>query len=216
MKCAVQGWFERLIIRNSDLIEKILATGRAYLSTDEEPSVTLGEVLNANFCWQLEATGQQHLILEVDGQQILPLLLDRLLYFDEDSHVIGSLNSPYSPGELRNILTIPVVDLQQAPAMAMKIAETYPQLPLPKIYDHTEVRVLKPKPVLIFDAIELDVSPSTAQNLNTILLVIDVLFDYEGVRVKSDDACTRLMREEDGRLVAIERDMVDEKEKIMR
>lgn len=214
VKCAVQGWFERLTIRNSDLIEKILATGRAYLNTDGEPSLTLGERVEANFCWQLEATGQQHLVLEVNGQQVLPLLLDRLLYFDEDNHVIGSLNSPYSLGELKNIVNIPVVGLHQASEVAMKIAETYPQLPLPKIYDYKEARALKPKPVLIFDAIELDVSSAAAaQNTNTILLVIDVLFDYEGVRVKLDDVSPTLVREENGRLVAIRRDVVEEKEK---
>lgn len=210
-KCDSHGWFDRLTIRNSDLLEKILATGRAYLAKDDEPSLALAETLKVRLNWQLTASGTQCLVLEAeDGEVISPLFLDKTWYFDSENNRMGLLTIPYNPGQLKNILNVPPVELEQAPLMAKKIAEANPDLPRPKIYEHREIRKLKPEPVVCFDAIELEAGHA---NNNKILFVMDVFFDYEGLVVLEHDENNSLFRTEGNTVLEIQRDRPFEEEK---
>lgn len=212
-KSGSKGWFDRLPIRNSDLLEKILATNRAYLAKDEEPSLTLGEPQDAMLNWQLTTDGTQILVLESDGETILPLFLDKAWYFDPENHRMGSLSIPYSSGQLKNLLSLPSVDLEQASEIAMKMALDNPELPRPKIYNQREIHKIKPHPVVRFDAIELSQQQATKVTENTILFVIDLSFDYEGLVVAQNVPKVSLFRQEGDNLVEIQRDLPYEEEK---
>lgn len=220
LKCNVQGWFDRFIIRNGDLLEKILATGRAYLKENDDSTINLGEPLEATLKWQLTTRGEQYAVLEAYGETVMPMFLDKAWYFDKEDLIIGLLNVPYNFSQLKNILNMPPVALEQVPAVAIKMTQFNPDLPQPKIYEHREIRSVKPKPVIVFDAIELTKATSKSlfeesnKNIeNGILFLIDVIFDYEGIRVGANEASVTLVREEDTGLIEIQRNFTVEKEK---
>ncbi|ARH00607.1 DEAD/DEAH box helicase [Legionella micdadei] len=209
-----RGWFDRLYLRNSELLEKILITNRAYLAGDTEPQLFLGEDLSAKLKWQLAANGAQFLALEeVDGGEvILPLLLDKPWYFDREECRIGYLESPYGSGQLRNLLNAPPVELDHAPLIAKQLAETHPELPEPRIYKERIIHKNQPSPLLIFDAIELNKNQLEPEN--NFLFIIDLFFDYEGLLVAKNETHSTLFRSEENQLFEIHRDLDFEERKV--
>lgn len=83
LKTNSSGVFDQLSTRNSELLEQILQTERAYVYRDGiSQSLTLGEPRELALRWHLNQQGQQHLLMEdVDGQRLAPLLLDKPWYF---------------------------------------------------------------------------------------------------------------------------------------
>ncbi|WP_347251486.1 DEAD/DEAH box helicase [Legionella sp.] len=209
-----QGWFDRLYLRNSELLEKILATNRAYLANDKESLLTLSENLSTKLNWQLAANGTQYLVLEEveGGGGILPLLLDRVWYLDQDESRMGYLTIPYSPGQLRNLLNAPPIELDQASLIAKQLAETHPELPEPKIYKERIIHTNQPHPVLVFDAIELH--KNYLESENDYLFIVELFFDYEGLLVAKNEIHNILFRSEENKLIEIHRDLSFEEEKI--
>ncbi|MDI1352920.1 MAG: helicase, partial [bacterium] len=67
-KCGVVGWFDHLTIRNSELLARIIATGRAYFVDDEEAAIDLGDDLNGVCQWILSSNGNQTLMLMHDNE----------------------------------------------------------------------------------------------------------------------------------------------------
>ena len=205
-KSGSHGWFDRIAIRNSDLLEKILATGRAYLAEDES-SITLGDELNAKLNWQLTTEGMQILVLESEEETVFPLFLDKVWYFDQESNLMGLLTIPYSPGQLKNILNFPSVELGQATEIAEKMMADNPELPRPKIYKQKITQKLSPELVIRFDAIELSEKHGLDNTENQVLFVVDLFFDYEGLVVSSKTQGANLFREEGENLLEIQRDL---------
>lgn len=211
-KYDVHGWFEHLPIRNSDLLEKILATKRAHLTKAPQPQLELGDTLEGHLRWALTTSGKQQLVLEAEGEVISPLFLDKTWYFDETFYALGPLKVRYNLSQLKLKLSAPAIDLHQAADVAKKMAETFPDIPPPKVYEQRTARKGTPRPQIIFDAIELKPASNTEEN--NILLVIDLAFDYEGLVIASQDERTHLLREEGEVLIEIARDLNYEKEKI--
>ncbi len=87
-KCNVQGYFSNLSIRNSELLEKIIHTQRAFFRDNEDIPIHLTDPLTANCKWILSSNGQQVLKLTHDETQIEPLLLDEPWYFDFSNQVL--------------------------------------------------------------------------------------------------------------------------------
>ncbi|KTC85358.1 MULTISPECIES: DEAD/DEAH box helicase [Legionella] len=206
-----RGWFDRLYLRNSDLLEKILATNRAYLTSDAEPSLVLGDELSAQFNWQLEKDGTQYLVLTSEKEIILPIVLDKPWYLDQEENIIGPLDLPYSASQLKNLLNAPPVELEQAPFIVKQLATTHPELPEPKIFEQRIVHKNTPQAMLIFDAIELETSQLSTDNNR--LLIVELAFDYEGIVIAKTEACSTLYRTDGNELFEIQRDLAFEEQK---
>jgi len=80
-KCGVSGWFDALTIRNSELLDRVITTGRAFFKDNDEFPIQKGESLRGECQWVLAANGNQSLLLMHDDQIITPLLLDDSWYF---------------------------------------------------------------------------------------------------------------------------------------
>ncbi|MBA2652868.1 MAG: DEAD/DEAH box helicase family protein [Tatlockia sp.] len=205
-----RGWFDRFAIRNSELVEKILATGRAYLANENEPLLMLGDELEAKLDWQFTTKGTQHLVLESDEGIILPLFLDKTWYFDSDENCLGLLNLPYSPSQLKHLLDTTTVPLEHAEAVARQMTETNPELPRPKIFTEKKFIKPKPKPFIRFDATELVDSILEANVEPKLLFLASIFFDYEGLLVAKNEKSTSLFKTEGDCLLEIQRDFSHE------
>ncbi|MFA5960611.1 MAG: DEAD/DEAH box helicase [Tatlockia sp.] len=199
-KYSQDNWFEYFSIRNSELLEKIIATGRAYLVEEDDYPLALGETKPAHLKWQFELSGAQHLVLETE-ETVNPLMLDKPWYLDAESPEMGLLDIPYTASHLRALLNAPSVALEEAPLFAHKLSEIYPQLPQINTFEQKELLSLKPEPVLYFDAIELE---------SGLLLTAKIAFQYQGVEIASTDATPRLYRVKDKILQDIVRDFTEE------
>ena len=215
-KCGGNGWFERLTIRNSELLEKILLTKRAYLFSQQAAlAFTMGAARETQLRWRLGIDGAQRLELEGQEEKIIPLLLDTPWYYDERKHVLGLLNTPYPSGQLKTLLATPPVALEDASFVADSLAVSAPELTRPLLYKDRQIQKLTPKPVVLFNAVEFqDGNPEQFDSLDSqpgMLFVIDIFFDYEGVRIDSRTTNQSLFVTRGEMLVEIKRDLVFEK-----
>lgn len=203
-----RAWFDRLTIRNSELVERILKTERAYLIGAKEMQLMLGPELLATLSWKLAKNGSQHLVLDAEGEPVVPLFLDKSWYFDSEENLLGYLNVPYHPSKLKQLLTTPAVSLSEVELIAKQIAESNPDLPRPKLFKEKLLIHNKPQPFIRFDAIELAES-SLEQKF---LFIAELFFDYEGILIKKIENEPTLFKEEGDKLFEIQRNFLFEEE----
>lgn len=110
-KCGVSGWFDALTIRNSELLARIVATGRAFFNSNADMPIKSGEELAGKCEWVLATNGNQRLLLMQDNKELTPLLLDESWYFNIDEAVMGRLNTPYPVTQLRHLLEAPPIPI---------------------------------------------------------------------------------------------------------
>lgn len=220
MKSGVKGWFDRLAIRNSELLESILKTQRAYLFNDDMVRITLGRPVDALLDWQVKSDGKQHLQLKMNDRHLQPLLLDKPWYQDKVNQVMGTMNLPCQTNQLKQILAISPVALDDVQAVTQQLAEINPDISAPKNYIHREIRRFKPRPIVRFDAIvaeSVTISSIVGDDDkdNPALFTIESTFDYEGNEIKADDPAQVIFYESDQSLISIERDFEFEKNKLV-
>lgn len=208
-KCGVSNWFDRFTIRNSDVLARIIGTGRAFFADNEDEPIQLGEPVLGTCEWILLPNGNQSLKLMQNNKVIEPLLIDESWYFDVASSLMGRLNTPYPVKQLRHLLDAPPIPIDQAELLANKMAKTCPEFPTPQIFTQREVKEVLPVPVLILDAInEFDKETSwyyeRDEDLNAVF-VAKLAFDYSGMLVPFADEHSRVVSHQDGVLIEYER-----------
>lgn len=209
-KCDINGWFDRLIIRNSDLLQKILETGRAWLANEEE-EVQLALLPPRSFSleWHLDIQGKQRLQLQSQGQKIYPLFLDKIWYHTDTEIGFGLADTLYTPRQLQLILEAPPVTLEEASMVASAMKHTEFEIPLPKIYEHRQKKTVKAIPVLQLDALPLDYNGPN--NQLEYFFLVNYFYNYGGIRVSRTDSVNTMVYEEKGILIEIDRDIEAEK-----
>ncbi|HFE6145917.1 TPA: helicase, partial [Legionella pneumophila] len=215
-KCNVSGWFDNLLIRNTELLDKIIATGRAFFIENEDIPIKKGETLTGECQWILSWNGNQILKLRHDNQNIEPLLLDESWYFDIKNAVIGHLNSPYPIKQLRHLLEAPPIPLDQAELLAKKMSKNCPEFPMPNVFNQKETKQLKPIPVLILDAVTEQEEHRWIDDgeENNSLYIAKIFFDYEGLLVPFAEECEKVVSLKGDVLVEYQRDQEFEDLKI--
>jgi superfamily II DNA or RNA helicase len=213
-KCGVSGWFDSLTIRNSELLARIVATGRAFFVDQQETSIQMGDTLTGICQWVLSSNGSQSLLLMHDDQSIEPLLLDESWYFDRADSIIGRLNTPYPVRQLRHLLEAPPIPMDQAELLTKKMEQTCPEFPTPQVFKTREIQEISPIPVLILDALS-EASQETSwlydneEEFNA-LFIAKVAFDYAGLIIPSTESCSKVVRHQDNILTEYKRDMAFE------
>ncbi|MFA6302285.1 MAG: SNF2-related protein [Legionella sp.] len=205
-KCGVTGWFDRLYLRNSELLKRILATNRAFFIENESEPIQIGEDFSAVCDWVLAANGDQRLLLMHENLPIEPVLLDESWYFDYAKPIMGQLTTSYPVVQLRHLLEAPPIPLDQAHLLAEKMSKTCAEFPTPKVFTQREILELTPKPILILDTLVDD---------EYVLYVAKVAFDYNGISIASDDPCETVVRLQEDVLIEYKRDHDLEKEKLV-
>ncbi|RUR20270.1 helicase [Legionella sp. km535] len=209
-KCGASGWFDQLTIRNTELLEKIIATGRAFFVENEDLPIELGETVTGTCEWVLAANGNQRLQLMHDGICLEPLLLDESWYFDYFRSVMGRLVTPYPVKQLRHLLEAPPIPIEQAELLARKMEKTCPEFPTPHVFHSREVKEIQPTPVLTLDTInEFDSESSwfyeRDEDINAVFIA-KVSFEYNGLIIPYAESCLNVMHQQDGVLIEYKRD----------
>ncbi|KTD62038.1 DEAD/DEAH box helicase [Legionella spiritensis] len=218
LKCGVGGWFDRLTHRNSDLLEQILKTERAYLDTDEETRLTMGERMDAVLMWEFARDGTQYPVVKSGDDTVQSLLFDKPWYIRSGDAVLGRMNVPGQPAQLKQLLEMPPVALHQIDNATRHILQINDNFPVPRTFEHTETHQSEPKPIVRFDAVVLDEFQSvdvleSQGDLLPVLYMVDVCFNYEGHIVHGDDVNAYLFTSADRNVIRIERDFDFEKRK---
>ncbi|ARB91970.1 DEAD/DEAH box helicase [Legionella longbeachae] len=214
-KCGVSGWFDSLNIRNSELLERIISTGRAFFIQNPNKAIQLGESIRGTCQWVLSHNGSQNLVLMHEDNAFKPLLLDNSWYFNYSEAKIGCLLTSYPIKQLSYLLEAPSIPLDQAELLANKMAHTCPEFPVPQVFKQREVREVLPVPVLVLDTIsEFDEESSwlydTDEELHA-LFTVHVVFDYAGLIITASDQCDTVVRQQEGVLIQYVRDKDFEK-----
>jgi ERCC4-related helicase len=219
-KCGVTGWFDSLVIRNSELLERIIKTGRSFFaSNDEDTPIQLGEQRTGSCRWVLASTGSQRLVLMNEDAVIDPVLIDECWYYDSFSSTLGRIDTVYPVKQLRHLLDAPPIPIDQAELLSAKMAMTCPEFPLPLVFQKKEIVEIQPIACVLFDAVHHADYDSSWLALNQseetdILFVATVSFDYAGLRVTAEQLAAHMVRQEGETLIEYKRDTDFEASKI--
>lgn len=217
-KCSIKGWFDRLSIRNSDLLQAILSTDRAYLYEDDTLNMSMGETAQASLTWQLQDDGKQHLLIKLNDRIVQPLLLDKPWYVNETQQILGLMHLPCQSNELKQILEISPLSLEDVPQISHKLSGINPDIPLPNAFLQREVKQIIPRAILHFDAITLTEAQALGvwgqeEKSSPVLFTAQIAFDYEGHEIAANDERRFILYESNQTLIEIERNEAFEKEK---
>lgn len=197
-KCGVGGWFDTLFIRNSALLEKMLASGRAYFIDNEDKLMRLGAACTPLCEWELCANGEQRFVLKNQDKYIQPLLLDETWYFDTVQYTLGKLDTPFPPNQLQSLLEAPPIALEQAQLLAKKMAVNCPEFPQPQIFSEREILEIDPIPVVFFDSVEIQSSYPWEANIPALTrFTLTLAFNYAGVKIPYFDASKRVVKKQE-------------------
>ncbi|PWY57414.1 helicase [Legionella qingyii] len=216
-KCGVSGWFDTLTIRNSELLERVVATGRAFFIQNQDEPIHLSEPIQGTCEWVLSHNGSQNLLLMHEGKALKPLLLDDSWYFNCLESKMGRLITPYPIKQLGYLLEAPPIPMDQTELLAKKMAQTCPEFPMPQVFKEREVRKVMPIPVLILDAVSEHGEESswlydTEEELHA-LFTAQIVFDYAGLKIAASEECDTVVCHQDGVLIEYKRDRDFEKSK---
>lgn len=210
-KCDVFGWFDQLTIRNSELLTRILATERAFLVSQDNEPIHLGEQLVGRCQWKLLANGDQRLLLMHEQSVVTPLLLDDCWYFDHETLTLGPLHTDYPMKILHSLLDAPPIPMDQVELFSKKMAMIYPEVPGPLLFKQRQRVDIQPVPVIVFDALHApDLERDwfdKEQEAIPALLIAQISFDYDGLLVVAEEPGNIVRRQQGELLLEYQRDL---------
>lgn len=212
-KCEAYDWFRDLSIRNSELLERVIATGRAYFVAHQQP-LRKGETLMGECRWLLAPNGKQRLMLMQNEHIIDPLLLDESWYFDSEQDTLGRLISSYPVKQLRHLLDAPPISLSQARLLSQKMAKNFSEFPTPQVFEQRELCEIKPQPILRLDILGKENDDLWFDREEPYQFIAKVAFDYDGLVISAHDESPHLVRLQGQTLLEYPRDLPFEAVKI--
>ncbi|MBA2649695.1 MAG: DEAD/DEAH box helicase [Legionella sp.] len=210
-KCNVQGYFNTFSIRNSELLEKIIKTNRAFFKYHDESAIQMANPLEGICQWVLAPNGSQHLKLKHDDLPIDALLLDKSWYFYYEDLSMGYLNTGFPIEQLHHLLEAPPIPLEQAELFSQKMAKTCPNFPVPQVFQSKEHIHVRPVPIVVLDTQESSIQTDEAEDT---LFLARVMFEYAGCQIAYQDPSLHVVLQQDDTLKEYIRDKAFEDEKI--
>lgn len=225
-KYNITTWFDFFPLRNSELLEKILATQRAYSYGEVDDLLLLGQETPISLSWHLQGDGCQQLIFKAHDKIITPLFLDVPWYVDVESRTLGLMQLPCTIQQLKEILIVSPVPLEKVEKLVARMtADKFP-LPFPKQYENKITKQIKPNLVLNFSALETDTNNlfwlEEIQTTNfgkvndpITLFTADLSFEYQDQIVqKNEQNSSKLVYESGDTLIIMSRDLNRERQLI--
>lgn len=172
-----------LSIHNSDLLEKILQTNRAYLvestrmndMTSIQP-LSLGAPCEPVCGWSINQAGEQTFYMNNGKIDIIPLCLDSGWYRLEKGAVLGKLITPYPIQQLHNLFFSNPVKLDEVADVIKAMDKNAPGLPKPRLFSAIKEVSITPKPILAMDVHD-----------KTGLFIATLYFEYGHCRVAEQE-----------------------------
>jgi len=213
-------WFGRdrhdyggLVLRGSsggDLLQQVIATGRAYAKAGSGASSTprelrAGAPRPGSLEWQPQASRRLRPVLITDPPATMLIATDPFWYVDVRTGEAGVVECPCSTSRMADLLSMPAISLEEAPLVGAVLRDMAPDLPLPPAHDTSALRVIdtEPVPVLKLDSVWTygsDWGPTSQRMLDFATLS----FDYGNVTVEAQGDVT-LRRTAEGEVVQVKR-----------
>lgn len=171
-------WFNNFTINQSEVLENILRTKRAYWHDDPAIPLIQGDAQPAELEWKLDVLGKQYLHLYL-APGLYSFFLDKAWYFSAESHTFGYLDTPYDMEQLQLFLNAPPLESQEVGQVAESLEKMYPGLAPPKKFKQIIRHADKPVPILTIDAILVE----EGLDYKEFHFDYDVFFQYDQVRL---------------------------------
>ncbi|KVR74217.1 DEAD/DEAH box helicase [Burkholderia ubonensis] len=206
------------------LLEKIIATGRAFASPaastmhpGQPCPLQGGSVRPGRFTWQtLPDTRVRPSLQTEPAATVLITATQPCWYLDAQTGEAGPVELAWPASHIADVLSMPPITLDEAPLVGNILRDVTPGLPMPPAYDQSSVHVIgsAPVPVLVLDTLPTWNTNWSSTNAQNALDFATVSFDYDGERVpaQGDTALIRLGTR--GELMQIQRDAVGEKRRL--
>ena len=198
----------------TQLLERILATGRAYgspvlgaVEPDDVVRLARSPSRPGKLAWRATAEGRLRPVLEVSPPASLLLATTQpCWYVDCATGQAGPIDTAASSAQLEQFLDMPLISIDETPLIGKMLQEVMPELPAPPGTPESPVRLINtdPKPVLVFDSLPIYLSPWGVGQKGAILDFARVSFDYGEVRVMASSTAT-LHQTAEGEFVQIQR-----------
>lgn len=162
------------------LLHELIATGRCYWDSMDNPIVTIGENKKADWHWKQDENGFQTLHFSEDKRDKIEYTLfsvDQTWYIHEKTGVMGIFKTELDKNTIQLLLTAPPIPAHQAVDVANLFTKYRKVAPIrtPKIKTEKQVRQVTPRPCL-------HLGLYTHQSESNIPVVV-LTFDYEGIQV---------------------------------
>lgn len=201
----------------ADILEKIVATGRAFAvfapagahnpSTPPYP-VRRSAERGAQLTWEAQPDSRVRPILQTEpAASSLLLTLQPCWYIDANAGEAGPLALPWPAEQLADYLSMPAITLDEAELVGNVLREVAPELPAPPAHDRSSVQVIDTAPVPV---LALDTKPTWASLHD----FATVGFDYAGHRLPAASNTT-LIRTDHGEVIQIKRNAELERKRLM-
>ena len=206
------GGFVLRGVTGAALLEKILATGRAFApvpTNDRDPAVTVavqaGPTRPGQIYWSTQPDQRLRPELRTDPMAMVLNSTDPFWYLDIKTRELGPLQLPWAAQYVLDFLSMPSIAPAEAPLVGAVMLEVVPDLPLPPQHKHEPVRVIdaEPVPVLALQTLRTYGSGYSSTGPNG-LDFGTVSFDYSGMSVEAHSSTT-LRRSPSGEVVLLKR-----------
>jgi len=149
-------------VNGAEVLQRVLATGRAYAKLDPAalvsapPTVlTAGVARPARIEWQTQADERLRAVLLVEPPATAALMTDPPWYVDVQTGHAGPLNISCASGPLAELMSMPAIDATDAPLVGAVLRDVAPDLPPPPVRGAAAARVVDvaPRPVLTLNTL---------------------------------------------------------------
>lgn len=178
------------------------------------PAVTVTQDhLKAGLAWQLLEDGRQMLVLEEIDTTLMIFAGDPPLYFDEERHMLGLVDTGIAPLIAGRLLAMPPIEPDQLPALVARweeIAGGAVQLPQITMAQHR--KPIAPRPVLHFltdkiPYVDRYMSWGRTQARPALVELARLEFDYDGHRVRANTRALEVVARTEEGLTCFSRDI---------
>ncbi len=162
------------------LLKDLIATGRCYWESPDNPVLTLSESKKEDWYWKEDKKGFQVLCFHKDDGVYSLFSVEHLWYIQEKIGAIGLFESALDKDTVKLLLSAPPIPLAQAEDVANMLTKHKKIAPIrtPKIKTDKKLREVTPTPCLYLRQSPNDVQDSPEAQLT---------FDYDGIIISEKD-----------------------------
>lgn len=206
------------------VLEKLIATGRAFVSPVASPmrsgepcGLHAGPARHGTIVWHSLPDTRVRPILQTEPPATMLLTAtEPCWYLDAQSGEGGPIDLPWSAAQLAEFLAMPPITLEEAALVGHVLQEVAPDLPPPPAHSVTSVQVIEATPIprLLLDTRPTWASGWSSSESSNVLDFSTVVFDYTGHHLEAQSNTT-LVRIPDGNVAQIKRQLDAEQRRLM-
>lgn len=197
------------------IFEKILATGLCRFEKESGRLLKLGDSIEVNWFWEMNAHGTQVLRYHPEQDFLQLFSIQHIWYFNKKTGAIGKITTTMDFSSINLLLSMPKISVAQAEKVADKLMRHQSKLPvlLPRISADQSLEMVSPTACLRLFR-EKIMEPAQAKNnwRPTFVerAVAELFFDYRGVKISTKNTHSIVESVEDDKKIRMQRHLAKE------